>query len=60
MNTVEWLDGDSWRLSNASMNKKRSGLIVVEYGGFMCAIGGHSGNKYENSFEILKEVKLNL
>ena len=56
LNTVEWLDGDSWRLSKP-MNKKRNAVSVVECGGVLFAIGGWSGSS-ENSFEILKEVNL--
>ena len=55
LNTVEKLDGDSWRLSNP-MDKKRSGASVVECGGVLFAIGSRSGLSGENSFEILKEV----
>ena len=55
LNTVEWLDGGSWRLSEP-MNKKRNGVSLVECGGVLFAIGGWSGSLYENSFEILKEV----
>ena len=60
LSSVEWLDGDSWRLSKP-MNKKRSSHSVVECGGVLFAIGGSSGSgSSENSFEILKEVKLTM
>ena len=60
LNTVECLDGDRWRVSKASMNRIRSSPSLVEYDGILFAIGGRIGSKsFENSFEVLQEVKRN-